>query len=197
MAPQVEAALKDIPLLNGVNSDKQDQSLTLKIDIDRQAAARLGVRISDIDQTLYDAFGQRQVSTIYQPMNQYHVVMALKPQYWQEPSALDNIYVTATNTSTLVPLSAIAHFAIVPSAISLSHKGLFPSVTLSFNLQPGVAIGTAINAIEQKISTLQLPDTIIAGFSGTAKASAATVSSMPILMLAAIVAVYIVLGMLL
>ncbi|MGE4261624.1 efflux RND transporter permease subunit [Shewanella sp.] len=195
-APQVEAALKDIPLLNGVNSDKQDQSLTLKIDIDRQAAARLGVRISDIDQTLYDAFGQRQVSTIYQPMNQYHVVMALKPQYWQEPSALDNIYVTATNTSTLVPLSAIAHFAVVPSAISLSHKGLFPSVTLSFNLQPGVAIGAAINAIEQKISTLRLPDTIIAGFSGTAKASATTVSSMPILMLAAIVAVYIVLGML-
>jgi multidrug efflux pump len=95
-----------------------------------------------------------------------------------------------------VPLSAIAHFAVIPSAISLSHKGLFPSVTLSFNLQPGVAIGAAINAIEQKISTLQLPDTIIAGFSGTAKASAATVSSMPILMLAAIVAVYIVLGML-
>ena len=196
-APRVEAALKRLPMLTDVASDKQDQSLDAKVTIDRDAAARLGVDVASIDQVLYDAFGQRHVSTLYKPMNQYHVVMELAPRYWQDPSALHGIYVaTAADPSQLVPLDALAHLSIEPAAISLSHQGQFPSVTLSFNLRQGASIGPATAQINAAVAAMHLPSSVHAGFGGSAKAFAETARSMPVLILAALAAVYIVLGIL-
>lgn len=195
-APKVLAALRSLPMLMDVASDKEDNSLSLRVQIDRASAARLGVDAATIDQTLYDAFGQRQVSTIYRPMNQYHVVMELSPQYWRDPSTLQHLYVPATKDGHLVPLSAFAGVQVAPTAISLSHQSQFPSVTLSFNLRPGTSIGQAEQAIQHAVAGLGLPIGVTAGFGGSAQASAQTSRSMPILVLAALLAVYIVMGVL-
>ena len=195
-APRVEAALRRLPMLMDVASDKEDASLSLHAQVDRASAARLGVDMATVDQTLYDAFGQRQVSTMYRPMNQYHVVMELAPRYWHDPAALQALYVPTTTAGNLVPLAAFAHMEVTPTAISLSHQGQFPSVTLSFNLRPGASIGQATQAVNGAVAALKLPSNVIAGFGGSAQASAQTSRSMPILVLAALLAVYIVMGML-
>ena len=141
-------ALRTIPGLLDVNSDQQDRGLEASLVIDRATASRLGITTQMIDDTLYDAFGQRQVSTMYKQLNQYHVVMEVEPQFWQNPDGLQHIYVRAANGG-LVPLSAFTHYE--PSNYAARRsitRGSFPSVTLSFNLRPGMALGDAVAAIE-------------------------------------------------
>jgi multidrug efflux pump subunit AcrB len=148
-----------------------------------------------LDDTLYDAFGQRQVSTMYKSMNQYHVVMEVAPQYWQNPQTLRDIYVRSPQGGQ-VPLSAIAHFGPAIAPLSVNHQGLFPSVTISFNLQPGIALGDAVDAIADSAVKIGLPPTVQTGFSGTAQAYQSSLSSEPYLIAAALIAVYLMLGIL-
>jgi multidrug efflux pump subunit AcrB len=136
------------PQLRAVNTDQQDKGLEAKVIIDRDTAARLGVAAADIDNALYDAFGQRQVSIMYRQLNQYHVVMEVAPEFSRSTEALQNIYVRASN-GTPVPLAAFAHFGPSNTPLAVSHQGQYPSVTLSFNLAPGVALGQATQLIEQ------------------------------------------------
>src|SRR5439155_1018969 len=145
-APKVLQALRTLPQLRDVSSDQQDAGLQVPLTIDRPTAARLGVSTRLIDETLYDAFGQRQVSTIYTALNQYHVVMEVAPSYWQNPDALRNIYVQSA-TGTSVPLTALTRFEPSPAPLQINHQGLFPAVTTYFNLAPGVALGDAVAAI--------------------------------------------------
>ena len=206
------AALHKLPQLTDINTDQQDNSLEANVQINRDAASRLGVSMSAIDQTLYDAFGQRQVSTIYRSANQYHVVMEVAPQYWADPSALKSIYLpqgsaTASKTgtapnladtanATLIPLSAVAQQSIARTAISISHQGTFPAVTASFNLAPGVSIGEATALVDDAVAQLRMPASVVGQFAGTAQVFQSSVSSEPLLILAAIISVYLVLGIL-
>ena len=194
-APQLLQKLRKIPQLKDVNSDQQVSGLEANVIVDRDTAARLGITPSQIDNILYDAFGQRQISTIYQTLNQYHVVMEVDPKYQLTPDALNSVYVI-TNSGAQVPLSAFAHFAPANTALAVNHQGQFPAVTISFNLAPGGDLGTATRAIEQAELELRIPATIHGSFQGTAAAFQDSLKSEPILILAALVAVYIVLGML-
>ncbi|MFZ4963161.1 efflux RND transporter permease subunit [Pseudomonas sp. Mn2068] len=209
--PKVVAVLHTLPQLTDINTDQQDNSLLANIHINRDTAARLGVNIGNIDQTLYDAFGQRQVSTIYKAANQYHVVMEVAPPYWTDPQALKSIYVptgpassgknvTATPLAsvspTLVPLSALADTAIQRTAISIAHQGTFPAVTASFNLAPGVSIGEATALVENAVAQLRMPASVVGQFAGTAQVFQSSVASEPLLIVAALLSVYIVLGIL-
>lgn len=211
--PKVVAVLHALPQLTDINTDQQDNSLMASVTVNRDAAARLGVSMSAIDQTLYDAFGQRQVSTIYRSANQYHVVMEVAPPYWSDPAALKGIYVpvgaaTATtrgsaaapnlgNTAKqLVPLSAIADYSVGRTAISISHQGTFPAVTASFNLAPGVSIGQATELVSNAVAQLRMPASVVGQFAGTAQVFQSSVASEPLLIVAALLSVYIVLGML-
>ena len=194
-APQLLERLRKIPQLKDVNSDQQVTGLEANVVIDRDTAARLGITPQQIDAVLYDAFGQEQISTIYQTLNQYHVVMEVDPKYQLTPDALKAVYVI-TNSGAQVPLSAFAHFAPANTALSVNHQGQFPAVTISFNLGPGGDLGTATRAISQTELEMRMPATIHGSFQGTAAAFQDSLSSEPILILAALVAVYIVLGML-
>jgi len=194
-APKVLLALRNLPQLRDVSSDQQDAGLQLPLTIDRATAGRLGVSTRLIDETLYDAFGQRQVSTIYTALNQYHVVMEVAPSYWQNPDALRNIYVQST-AGTSVPLTAITRFEPSPAPLQINHQGLFPSVTTYFNLAPGVALGDAVAAIAAAERRIGMPGSIRGSFAGTAQAFQAALSTQPLLILAALVAVYLVLGVL-
>src|SRR5262249_57362186 len=136
------------PILHDVNSDQQDRGLEASLVIDRATASRLGISTAAIDDTLYDAFGQRQVSTMYKQLNQYHVVLEVAPDFWQNPDGLKHIYVRSVNR-TLVPLSAFTHYAPSNTPLAVNHQGLFPAVTISFNLAPGVALGDAVTAVER------------------------------------------------
>jgi multidrug efflux pump len=187
--------LKQLPELRDVASDQLNGGLLVNVIIDRDSASRLGVLPADIDNTLYDAFGQRQVSTMYTQLNQYHVVLEADPQFQQNPDALKNIYVRSSN-GTQVPLSAFTSVTTAPTALALNHQGQFPVVTLSFNLAPGVSLGRAVNAINRAKQDLGVPPSIQATFQGTAAAFLNSVSNEPILILAALVTVYIVLGVL-
>ncbi|HUI82033.1 MAG TPA: multidrug efflux RND transporter permease subunit [Bryobacteraceae bacterium] len=178
-----------------VNSDQQNHGLQSMITYDRQTAARLGISPQLIDNTLYDAFGQRQVSTMYKSLNQYHVVMEAAQQYWQDPQILRQFYVQAPSGQE-VPLSAIAQWGPAVAPLSVNHQGLFPSVTMSFNLQPGVALGDAVAAINAAARKVGLPPTIQTMFTGTAEAYQDSLSSEPYLIAAALAAVYLVLGIL-
>ncbi len=192
---KLEAALKANPKLADVNSDQQNHGLETNLVIDRAAAARYGVTASAIDQTLYDAFGQRLVSTIYSSLNQYHVVMSVAPQYWQSPGTLNDIYV-ANNSGTLVPLSAFSHYATATTPLAVNHQGEFASTTLSFNLPLGVSLGQATQAIQETMARIGMPPDIQGGFQGTAKVFRQSVEQEPWLILAALLAIYIVLGIL-
>jgi len=172
-----------------------NQGLLASLTIDRDTASRLGVLPADVDNTLYDAFGQRQVSTIFTQLNQYHVVIEVDLQFQQDPDALKNIYVKSSN-GTQVPLSAFTHFDPGDTALALNHQGQFPVVTLSFNLAPGAALGEAVNAINRAKQELAMPPSVQATFQGTAAAFLRSLSNEPILILAALVTVYIVLGVL-
>jgi len=187
--------LRSLPQLADLNSDEQNRGLMAQLTIDRATASRLGITQSMIDNTLYDAFGQRQVSTIYTPLNQYHVVMEVEPRSWQRPSTLREIYVRS-DTGVQVPLSSFASFTPSGSTLAVNHQGQFPATTLSFNLMPGVSLGEAVTLIESTIARLGVPANIRGSFKGTAEAFRASLSSQPLLILAAFVTVYIVLGIL-
>jgi multidrug efflux pump len=193
--PRLLEKLRTLPQLADVNSDQQDRGLQASLAIDRATASRLGITTRMIDNTLYDAFGQRPVSTMYTPLNQYHVVMEVDPQFWQDPDALKYVYVPA-DTGSLVPLSAFTHYEPTTAPLTVNHQAQFPSVTVSFNLPPGVALGTAVDAINRTQAELRLPASIRGTFQGTAQAFQASLANEPILVAAALLAVYIVLGIL-
>jgi multidrug efflux pump len=194
-APQMLAELRATPVVTDVSSDQQNRGLQAMVQYDRATAARFGISPQLIDNTLYDAFGQRQVSTMYSTLNQYHVIMEAAPQYWQDPGILKDIYVRSPNGQP-VPLAALASFAPTTAPLAVTHQGLFPAVTMSFNLQPGVALGDAVQAIENAATKIGLPRTIQTGFAGTAQAYQDSLGSEPVLIAAALAAVYIVLGVL-
>ncbi len=188
--------MKTLPGFTEVNTDQQNNGLQASLVYDRPTAARLGISPQTIDQTLYDAFGQAQVSTMYTSLNQYHVVMEAAPQFWQGPQGLNAIYLRATNSSSVVPLNAIAHYAPTTAPIAVNHQGQFPSVTLSFNLAPGIALSDAVKTIQQMEQNIGMPGRIHGNFSGTLQAFQQSLATEPFLILAALVAVYIVLGIL-
>jgi len=194
-APQLLAKLRQQQELRDVNTDQQDKGLQAQIVIDRDTASRLGVAAQDIDNALYDAFGQRQVSTMYRPLNQYHVVMEVAPQFQQTTQALENIYLRAANGSP-IPLAAFTHFTPSNIPLAVNHQSQFPSVTISFNLAPGISLGQATSAINNAQRSIGFPATISASFQGTAAAFQASLSNELILIITALVTVYIVLGML-
>ncbi|MGB6974149.1 MAG: multidrug efflux RND transporter permease subunit [Terracidiphilus sp.] len=182
-------------VLTDVASDLQDQGLGAELVIDRDTAARLGISMTDVDNTLYDAFGQRQVSTIFTQLNQYHVVMEVGPQFQTDPSTLNDLYVKSGN-GTQVPLSMLAHWQQTRAQLAIGHQGQFPSTIISFNLAPGHSLGDAVNAVNQVEKQIQLPAAINASFQGTAAAFQTSLANEPLLILAALVTVYIVLGVL-
>jgi hydrophobe/amphiphile efflux-1 (HAE1) family protein len=194
-SPKLMAAMQKLPELKDIATDHQDNGLREQLVIDRDTASRLGVSPLTIDATLSDAFGQKQISTTYRPLNQYHVVMEVAPQYQMNPDALKNIYVKST-TGTMIPLTAVTHFEELRIPLSVSHQSQMPATTLSFNLTLGASLSQATVAIEQARVDIGMPSTIHGGFQGTAQAFQASLSSEPILILMALTAVYIVLGML-
>jgi multidrug efflux pump len=187
--------LRKLPLLTDVNTDQQNGGLEAGLVIDRDTASRLGITPQMIDNALYDAFGQRQVSTMYTPLNQYHVVMEAAPRFWQSPDSLKDVYVTSSS-GAMVPLSAFTHYEPRSTALAVNHQGQFPAVTLSFNLAPGVALGQAVEAIDAVARRMGLPASIHPSFQGTAQAFQSSLANEPLLILAALVTVYIVLGIL-
>jgi multidrug efflux pump len=254
-APKILAELQRVPQLADVNSDQQNRGLEIDITIDRETAARLGISVAQIDNTLYDAFGQRQVSTIYNARNQYHVVMEVAPKYWQNAETLKDVYVStsggsvggvqatnavagtvsgstsgvskaatiaadaarnlalnsigntgkgtastgaavSTNAETMVPLSAVTHSAPGNIPLAVNHQGLFVASTISFNLPPGVALSDAVRAVNEVMNRIGVPASIHGTFQGTARAFEQSLANQPWLILAALVAIYIVLGML-
>jgi multidrug efflux pump len=178
-----------------VNTDQQNHGLQTYVQYDRTSAARFGISSQLIDNTLYDAFGQRPVSTMYTSLNQYHVVMEAAPRYWQSPEILKKIYVISPSAGA-VPLSAFARFAPEVAALAVTHQGLFPAVTLSFNLQPGVALGDAVSGIQAAADQIGLPPGVQTFFAGTAQVYQDSLNSEPLLIAAALATVYLVLGIL-
>ena len=194
-APKLLNELKKIPLLVDVNSDQQNLGLQSELEYDRDTAGRFGISAQLLDNTLYDAFGQRQVSTMYTSLNQYHVVMEASPEYGLNPEGLRNIYVTSSSGQQ-VPLSALARYASTTAPLTVNHQGPFAAVTLSFNLQPGAALGDAVDAINAAKQKIGFPETVRGGFQGNAQAYQASLANEPILIATALMAVYIVLGIL-
>ncbi|HLI82119.1 MAG TPA: multidrug efflux RND transporter permease subunit [Candidatus Binataceae bacterium] len=194
-APKLLQKMRTIPQLTDVSSDQQNAGLAANLVIDRPTASRLGISPQLIDDTLYDAFGQRQVSTMYTQLNQYHVVMEAAPEFWQNPEGLSQIYINSS-TGGQVPLSAVTRYEASTTPLTVNHQGQFPAVTMSFNLQQGVALGDAVNIINQAESAIHMPAGIRGTFQGTAQAFQASLANEPILILAALLTVYIVLGIL-
>ncbi|MFZ0787662.1 MAG: multidrug efflux RND transporter permease subunit [Candidatus Acidiferrales bacterium] len=193
--PILYEQMKKLPGLTDVDTDQQNGGLQAGLTYDRQTAARMGITPQEIDTTLYQAFGQSLVSTMYTPLNQYYVVMEVAPQFWQTPAGLDDVYVHSAGGGE-VPLSAIAHYAPTTGALSVNHQGQFPSVTVSFNLAPGVALSDASTTINKMEDDMGMPPTIHGMFSGTLQAFQASLATEPMLIITAILAVYIVLGIL-
>ena len=193
--PILLKSMKGLHQLTDVNSDQQNSGLSANLVIDRQTASRLGITAEAIDNVLYDAFGEREIATTYTPLNQYYVVMVVDPQFWQDPAALHNVYVSSSSGG-MVPLSAFTHYAASTAPLAVNHSSVFPSVTFSFNLAPGVALGDAVNAINAAERQAGMPTTITGAFSGTAQAFSASLANEPLLIAAAIAAVYVVLGIL-
>ena len=193
-AAKLETALRRLPNLQDVTTDLQIKNPQVSVRIDRDRATSLGVTVQQIEQALYDAYGSRQVSTIYTPNNQYWVIIELLPEYQRDPSALQLLYLRS-QTGTLVPLTSVASASSDVGPLSVNHSGQLPSVTLSFNLPPGVSLGAAVNEV-QKAARQTLPSTISTGFSGTAQAFQASQQGLAFLLLLAVVVIYIVLGIL-
>src|SRR5206468_4566990 len=187
--------IKTLPQIRDSNTDLQNRGLEASLLIDRDTAARLGVTPQMIDDTLYSSFGQRQVSTMYMPLNQYHVVLEVEPQFQRNPDSLKDIYVRSLN-GVEVPLTAFIHSESEAIAQSINHQGQFPSVTLSFNLAPDVSLGEAVDAVKEVEREVRMPANVHGSFQGTAQAFQASLSNQPWLILAALVTVYIVLGVL-
>jgi multidrug efflux pump len=194
-APRIQARLRQIKKIVDLNTDQQNNGLETWLTIDRDSASRLGLTANDIDQALYSAFGQRPVSTMYAPMNQYYVVMEVAPQYWQSPDTLKTLKVRNSKGQD-VPLSAFTRLSPGTTPLVVNHQGLFPAVTLSFNLPPGVALGDAVDAINAATAEMHMPASITSQFSGTAQAYQDSIANEPVLILTALIAVYIVLGVL-
>jgi multidrug efflux pump len=193
--PKIRLALSNLPELVDVNTDQQDKGLQTSLVIDRDTASRLGISPQLIDATLNDAFGQRQVSTIYAPLNQYHVVMEAAPEYWQSPEALDSVYVS-TPSGAQVPLSIFARYAPTNTPLGVNHQSQFVASTISFNLPEGVSLSKATEVVDAALARLGVPNTVHGSFQGTARAFQQSLGSQPWLILAALLAVYIVLGVL-
>ncbi len=193
--PKVLEAFHRIPGMNDVNSDQQASGLEVRLVIDRAAAARLGIPIATIDATLNDAFGQRLVSTIYAPLNQYRVVMEAGPRWQRDREALQRVHVVAPS-GAVVPLSQLVHYELANAPLTVNHQGLFAAATIFFNLDPGVSLSQAQSRIQQAMAEIALPPDVHGGFQGTAQVFAQTLKNQPLFILAAIFAIYIVLGML-
>lgn len=194
-APLVKERISKLPGVVDVNSDQQDHGLQVFVNVDRDTASRFGITSQLIDRTLNNAFGQSFVSTMYTGMNQYYVVMEVAPQYWQHPETLNDIYV-ASNTGTMVPLSVFSTFQPKNTLLSVNHQSQAPAATISFNLLPGHSLGDAVGVINQAVEQMHLPVTIRGSFQGTAQAFQASAVDEPLLILIALLAVYIVLGVL-
>ncbi len=194
-APRLLQKLQALPQLTSVASDQQSTGQTLMINIDRSAASRFGIDPAKVDTTLYDAFGQRHIARIYTRLNQYYAILEVDPSYQLGPDALKRIYVRS-QSGTEVPLSQIATVEPTVTPLAVNHQGQFPSVTLSFNLAPGVSIGAAVAAVQASATSLHLPASLATSFQGSAQAFQSSLSSTPILILAALFAVYLILGML-
>jgi multidrug efflux pump len=206
-APRVRAAMAELPELEDVNTDQQDKGVQTSLVIDRDTASKLGVTTRMIDATLNDVFGQRIVSTIYNPLNQYRVVMEAAPQYWQSPEALKSVYVTGTSrtpnpdgtvttTNVQVPLSAFSRYEMTNTPLNVRHQGQFAATTISFNLATDVSLSKATDAVRAAMDRIGVPTGVYGSFQGTARAFQASLDSQPFLILAALIAVYLVLGML-
>jgi hydrophobe/amphiphile efflux-1 (HAE1) family protein len=194
-APILLKAFQGIPLLRDVATDQQIAGPTLRLEINRDAASRLGVATQAIDDTLYDAFGQRKVAQFFTQQNNYWVVLEVDPRFQLDPNALDLIYVPST-TGRQVPLSAVVERKRTVRSLSVSHQSQFPAITLSFNLAPAAALGDAVEAITKVKRDLNVPDTLITTFQGNAQAFQDSLKTQPLLILAAVTAIYIILGML-
>jgi multidrug efflux pump subunit AcrB len=194
-APRVFDMLKALPELRDVATDQQTNALQLNLEVDRDIASSLGVSLQAVDGALYDAFGQRQVATMYTQLNQYRVVLEAKPALAGQPGVLDNMYVRSLSGAQ-IPLSVFAHWTPSRTSLSISHQGQFPAVTLSFNLAPEKSLSQALDAIHGAEARIGLPAGVVASPQGTAKAFVDSLSNQPILILAALLAVYIVLGVL-
>jgi HAE1 family hydrophobic/amphiphilic exporter-1 len=196
-APRLLGELKKLPQLRDVASDQQSSSTKLALVIDRDQAARFGIQPALIDNTLYDAFGQREVTQYFTQLNSYHVVLEVTPSLQGDPGSLNKIYIKSPLTNQQVPLSTFTHWDTGhTSYLSINHQGQFPAVTLSFNLAPGVALGEAVTAIQKTTATIRMPAAILGTFQGTAQAFQSSLKTAPLLILAALVAVYIILGVL-
>ena len=194
-APMLLKKLQQLPQLASVASDQQSSGRTLTIDIDRAAASRFGIDPAAVDSTLYDAFGQRHIAKLFTRLNEYYVILEAAPAFQAGPNALQRIYVRS-QTGTEVPLSQIAAFKPGLAPLAVNHQGQFPSVTISFNLAPNVSIGAAVAEVNRAVTALHAPASLVTGFQGSAQAFQASLSSTPILILAALFAVYLILGML-
>lgn len=194
-APLLKDELAKVPGIADVNSDQRSHGLQVIVNVDHDTASRFGITSEQIDSTLYSAFGQRLVSTMYTAMNQYYVVMEVAPRYWQRPEALNDIYVVSPSGHE-VPLSVFSRFEPTSTLLMVNHQGQAPAATLSFNLLPGVALGDAVNRIGQAVADMHLPTALQGSFQGTAQAFQTSLANEPYLILAAIFAVYIVLGIL-
>ncbi len=195
-APRLEKRLRSLPALQDVTTDVQASAPRATLSIDRDTASRLGTTPQAIDDTLYDAFGQRQVATIFTQLNQYHVVLELEPRFQIDTGALDHLYVRAAGSDRLVPMGMFTRIKDSVAPITINHQSLFPSVTISFNLAPGYALGDAVAAIQGAERQMNLPPGLVTSFQGTAQAFQASLASQPYLILAAIIAVYLILGIL-
>ncbi len=194
-APRLMEKMRTMPELRDVNSDQQNHGLESRVVVDRDTASRMGVTAAQIDSALYDAFGQRQISTIYQPLNQYHVVLEADPRFRNNPDTLKSVYVRSS-TGAQVPLSTFVHFETSSTALSVNHQGQFPAITLSFNLAPGVSLSQITPIVERAQREIGVPSTIHGSFQGAAAVFQSSLANEPILILTALIAVYIVLGVL-
>jgi hydrophobe/amphiphile efflux-1 (HAE1) family protein len=196
-APRVLAALRQIPQLLDLATDQQSGGTTLTVEIDRDAAGRYGISPQAINDTLYDAFGQRQATQYFTEVNAYHVVLEILPEMQADPTVLQQIFIRSPLTGQQVPMASFAHWSTAPTRpLAINHQSMFPSATISFNLAPGVALGDAVAAIQQKLQALGVPGGLQTSFQGNAQAFQASLASVPLLVVAALVVVYLVLGML-
>ncbi|HWS66432.1 MAG TPA: efflux RND transporter permease subunit [Steroidobacteraceae bacterium] len=196
-APKLLGRLRTLPQLRDVATDQQTNSTMLSLAIDRDQAARFGIQPSVIDQTLYDAFGQRQVTQYFTQLNTYHVILEITPELQTDPNTLNKIYIKSPVSGQQTPLSTFVKFDTQHATfLSINHQAQFPAVTLSFNLAPGVALGQAVDAIQKEVGEIRMPRSVVGTFQGTAQAFQASLKTQPYLILAALIAVYIILGML-
>jgi multidrug efflux pump subunit AcrB len=195
-APKILAGLQSLPMLRDVTSDQQNGGTTATLVIDRDAAGRFGIQPQVIDDTLYDAFGQRQIAQFFSQVNSYHLILEVPPAMAGDPATLDKLYVHSS-TGQAVPLSSFVRWSTMPvQPLSISHQSQFPAVTISFNLAPGAALGQAVDAIQAKVRQMGAPITVAGSFQGTAQAFQSSLSSQPYLIAAALISVYIILGIL-